>query len=108
MTDQGSLAHVVYFTLKDKSSVKRQALIEACHKYLKPQPGVLFFAAGMRAEGMVREVNDRSFDVALMIVFESHAAHDRYQGDETHDAFIAEPRANWEQVRVFDTAVTAG
>ncbi len=105
MADGNKLAHVVFFTLKDKSPDKQQRLVEACHKYLEPQPGVLFFAAGTRAEGLVREVNDREFDVALMIVFESRAAHDRYQEDETHDAFIAEQRENWEQVRVFDSQV---
>jgi hypothetical protein len=105
MADGSKLAHVVFFTLNDKSPDKQQSLVEACRKYLKPQPGVLFFAAGTRAEGLVREVNDCKFDVALMIVFESRAAHDRYQEDATHDAFIVAQRENWEQVRVFDSEV---
>jgi hypothetical protein len=105
MADNTKLAHTVFFTLKDKSLEKQQRLIKACHKYLKPQPGVVFFAAGTREGELAREVNDRDFDVTLMILFESRAAHDRYQEDETHDVFIAEQRDNWEQVRVFDTRV---
>ncbi len=103
MAESSKLAHTVFFTLKDKSPEKQQSLVEACQKYLKPQPGVLFFAAGIRDGELAREVNDRNFDVALIILFESRAAHDRYQNDNKHDAFIAEQRDNWERVRVFDT-----
>ena len=105
MANNTKLAHAVFFTLKDKSPEKQKRLVEACRKYLEPQPGVLVFAAGTRDQELVREVNDRDFDVTLMILFESRAAHDRYQEDETHDVFIAEQRDNWEQVRVFDTRV---
>jgi hypothetical protein len=47
-------------------------------------------------------VNDRDFDVALQVMFSDRAAHDRYQTDERHLAFIAENKANWQRVRVFD------
>ena len=47
--------------------------------------------------------NDRDYDVALTIVFESHAAHDIYQTAERHEAFIAENATEWAKVRVFDT-----
>ena len=76
MADTTKLAHAVFFTLKDKSPEKQQRLIEACHKYLEPQPGVLVFVAGTRDGELAREVNDRNFDVTLMILFESRAAHD--------------------------------
>jgi hypothetical protein len=46
-----------------------------------------------------------SFDVALVLVFESQAAHDRYQEAPRHNQFIAEQSANWAQVRVFDALV---
>jgi hypothetical protein len=101
MADQ--IAHVVFFTLKDKSPERQQSLIEACNKYLKPQPGVLSFSSGVREADLQREVNDTEFDVSLMLVFESREAHDRYQADAAHDAFIAEQKENWAQVRVFDS-----
>jgi len=50
-------------------------------------------------------VNDRDFDVALHILFQDQAAHDRYQDDARHHQFIAENQANWKKVRVFDSVV---
>jgi hypothetical protein len=47
-------------------------------------------------------VNDRDYDVALTIVFESHAAHDVYQTAPRHEQFIAENATDWAKVRVFD------
>lgn len=103
MSDAGQLSHHVYFTLKDKSAEKKAELVEACHKYLKPQPGVVFFSVGGRVPDLSREVNDASFDVSLAIVFDSRESHDTYQVDATHDVFVAEQKDNWEQVRVFDS-----
>ena len=70
------LAHNVYFTLHDNSVATRQRLVDACHKYLSGHPGTLFFAAGVLAPGLERPVNDRGFDVALHVVFDSRTAHD--------------------------------
>ena len=98
------LVHNVYFALKDKSAPARQKLLAACRKYLTPHPGIVFFACGTLAEELKREVNDRDFDVGLHIVFESQAAHDRYQVADLHNQFIEENKSNWAKVRVFDSA----
>jgi hypothetical protein len=97
------LAHNVFFSLKERTPAARQRLIEACHKYLKPHPGVVFFAAGSLADDLAREVNDRDFDVSLHVVFDSRASHDKYQTAELHLKFIAENQASWAKVRVFDS-----
>ncbi len=99
------LAHHVYFTLHDNSPAARQKLVDACRKYLAGHAGQVWFAAGNRAAELNREVNDRDFDVALMVVFQSQADHDRYQQAELHLRFIAENRTNWKQVRVFDSCL---
>ena len=65
----------------------------------------MFFAAGVRAEEMAREVNDRGFDVGLHVYFRDQAAHDAYQDHPRHQQFIAEMSANWKSVRVFDSWV---
>ena len=65
----------------------------------------IFFAAGVRAEEMAREVNDRAFDVSLHVYFRDKAAHDAYQEHPRHKQFIAEMSANWKTVRVFDSWV---
>jgi hypothetical protein len=97
------LVHNVYFTLKDSSETAREKLLDSCRKYLTNHPGTVFFACGVLAEELKREVNDRGFHVGLHIVFESQAAHDAYQVAARHEEFISENRDNWKQVRVFDS-----
>ena len=99
------LAHNVYFTLSDASESAKRSLVDACKKYLTDHPGTVFFACGTLATEFDRPVNDRGFDVALHIVFESKADHDAYQEAPRHDQFIAENKANWKTVRVFDSIV---
>ncbi len=95
------LSHAVYFQLKDRSPAAVRSLVEACEKYLSGHPGTVSFWVGTCAS-YDRQVNDRDFDVALEIVFESHAAHDIYQTADRHDQFIAEQATGWAKVRVFD------
>jgi hypothetical protein len=100
-----ALAHDVYFTLRDASPEAKQKLVDACRLYLTGHEGTVFFAAGVRAEEMAREVNDRGFDVGLHVYFRDKAAHDAYQDHPRHQRFIAEMSANWKAVRVFDSWV---
>ncbi|HYN04291.1 MAG TPA: Dabb family protein [Vicinamibacteria bacterium] len=100
-----SLAHDVYFTLRDASPEAKQKLVDACRLYLTGHEGTVFFAAGVRAEEMTREVNDLGFDVGLHVYFRDKAAHDAYQDHPRHQQFIAEMNANWKTVRVFDSWV---
>lgn len=97
------LAHNVFFTLHDSSPEAIQQMVDACHKYLKDHPGVVFFAAGTCAEDLARPVNDRMFHVALHVVFDTRDNHDLYQTAPTHLQFIEENREKWKQVRVFDS-----
>jgi hypothetical protein len=99
------LAHNVFFKCKDSSPAKVQELVDACHKYLNVQPGIVFFAAGPIDATLTREVNDRDWDVGLHLVFVDRDAHDAYQSDATHNQFIAEMKGNWAKVRVFDSLV---
>ena len=99
------LSHDVYFSLKDNSPEARKKLVDACKKYLTKHPGEVFFAAGTLAEDLKRPVNDRDFDVALHIVFQDQASHDKYQDDKRHKEFIEENKDNWKKVRVFDSVV---
>jgi hypothetical protein len=99
------LAHNVYFSLSDNSEAAKQRMVTACKHYLSGHPGTVFFAAGMLAEAYSRPVNDRAFDVALLVVFQTEADHDAYQKAERHLKFIAENKANWKEVRVFDSTV---
>ncbi len=101
------LAHNVYFSLKDKSEAAKTAMVVACKKYLADHPGVVFFAAGTLVAELDRPVNDRDFDIALHVIFDTKASHDLYQTAPMHLQFIAENREGWEKVRVFDSYVEA-
>jgi hypothetical protein len=96
------LSHAVYFTLKNRTPEAAAKLVASCQRHLTGHPGTVFFSAGTCAAEYDREVNDRGYDVALTIVFESHAAHDVYQTAPRHEQFIAENATDWAKVRVFD------
>jgi hypothetical protein len=68
------LAHDVFFTLKNPSLATRQKLVYACKKNLADHPSLLSFASGVLVETLDREVNDRTFDVGLHIVFADQEA----------------------------------
>ena len=96
------LSHAVYFTLKNRTPEAAAKLVASCQQHLTGHPGTVFFSAGTCAAEYDREVNDRDYDVALTIVFESHAAHDVYQTAPRHEQFIAENATDWAKVRVVD------
>jgi hypothetical protein len=101
------LAHSVFFSLTDRSDAAVRKMLDACRNYLSSHPGILFFACGTPNQELARPVNDRDFDVALHIVFESVEAHDSYQDAPLHHQFISENKPNWKQVRVFDANLDA-
>ncbi len=105
---QPMLAHNVFFALNDPSDAARNQLVQACHQYLSKHPGTVFYACGALAQELRREVNDLDFDVALHLVFASQAAHDAYQAAPLHNQFVAENKATWKKVRVFDSFVAQG
>jgi hypothetical protein len=96
------LAHIVYFTLRDGTPAAQQKLADACRRYLKEIPGIVFSAVGTPTPDLARPVNIRDFHVGLHIVFASRKAHDDYQVHPGHQRFIAENKETWQQVRVFD------
>jgi hypothetical protein len=102
------LAHIVFFELKEPTDAAREKLIAGCKEYLSGHEGAVYFSVGSRAEELDREVNDKTFHVALHIVFANKAAHDRYATHERHLEFIEECKDLWSNVRVFDSYLVAG
>jgi hypothetical protein len=49
-----------------------------------------------------RPVVDASYDFAITAVFADMAAHDAYQVDPVHKAFVAAFKASWERVQIYD------
>ena len=95
------LAHIVFFTLKDRSDAAIDSFIAACRASLTGHPGTIHFSAGPRAQ-LRAPVNDQQFDVAVVLIFETQAAHDAYQSSPRHKQFLADQSPHWTQVRVFD------
>src|SRR5262245_46706135 len=104
MAELRRFAHCVYFQLKDNSRAASDALIAGCDRYLTDHPGTVFYSRGLLSD-CNRPVNDRNFDVALVLIFADRAAHDTYQVADRHHEFITAFRDNWQQVRVFDADV---
>ena len=96
-------AHMVFFTLAEPSEANRDRLVAGCQKHLADHEGVLYFSVGVLAEDLSREVNDKSFHVALHLVFDSRESHDTYQKHPRHLAFVAENKALWSKVKVYDS-----
>ena len=101
--EEPQLAHMVFFKLAESNPANQKKLVAACNKHLKGHEGTVYFSAGILAEDLKREVNVVDFDVALHLVFENRAAHDRYQTHPRHLKFIEENKELWSGVRVFDS-----
>jgi hypothetical protein len=105
MMDEHNLAHNVFFTLKNTSDTAVETLIEDCYKYLKDLPGIVNFSAGRLVTENNRDVNITDYHVGMHVVFINKSYHDQYQDAERHNIFVDRNKANWSQVRVFDTYI---
>ena len=99
------LAHLLFFTLNEQTELARDEFIDACHKHLAGHEGTTHFSVGSRGLDYARPVNDAEFDVAVVLVFDDEASHDRYQASDRHQKFLAENGEKWSRVRVFDALV---
>jgi hypothetical protein len=97
------LAHIVFFSLAEPNDDNREKLVEGCKKYLDKHDGVVYFGVGVNAPEYNREVNDRDYDVALHLVFETAKHQDTYQTHPRHVKFVEECQGMWKKVRVFDS-----
>ncbi len=102
------LAHMVFFTLKERTDDSRKAFVALCDKYLSGHPGVAYYSVGTIAEDAIEPgVGVKDFDVALHLVFEDKAAKDTYLKSTRHDGFVAEIKPLVSQVRVYDSYLAA-
>ncbi|MFO0802567.1 MAG: Dabb family protein [Gemmataceae bacterium] len=97
------IGHMVYFKLKDGSPEARKKFIDSCDALLSDHPGTVYYSTGVLAGEFKGQFNDREFDVALTLVFDSKDAHDKYQVSEKHTKFVNDNKAAMEKVRVFDS-----
>ncbi|HEY5228159.1 MAG TPA: Dabb family protein [Opitutaceae bacterium] len=97
------LIHSVYFWLKAGLKPAERSHFKAEVNKLAAVGSVTKAYVGEPAHIAERSVTDRSFDVALTIVFADGAAHDAYQVDPIHLAFVDGNRESWAKVQVYDS-----
>jgi Stress responsive A/B Barrel Domain len=95
--------HSVFFWLKTGLSARERAHFRSEVGKLGSIKTIEKIYIGVPASLAERSVTERSFDVALTIVFRDGAAHDAYQVDPVHLAFVEDNRASWTRVQVFDS-----
>ena len=54
-----------------------------------------------------REIIDRSYSYALVVMFDDEAGHDAYQVAPVHDRFRDSCARLWRQVRIYDAITIA-
>lgn len=97
------LVHTVVFWLrKDLTAAQREAFRNTGLESLRAVPSVSQLFIGSPAPIPPRPVVDASYDFAITAVFADRAAHDAYQIDPVHKAFVADFKANWERVQIYD------
>jgi hypothetical protein len=99
------LAHIVFFTLAERTPENRAKLVANCKKYLDKHEGLTHFSVGVNAPEYDREVNDRDYDVAIHLVFATAKDQNAYQTAPRHLEFIKESKSLWSKVRVFDSYI---
>jgi hypothetical protein len=97
------LVHAVFFWLRPGLSDSEKSVFRSEVKRLSAIRTIEKIFVGKPAGVAEREVTERSFDVALTIVFRDAGAHDAYQVDPVHLAFIERNKDSWTRVQVFDS-----
>jgi hypothetical protein len=97
------LVHSVYFWLKPDIAPAKRAGFRTEVEKLAAIPTIEKIYIGGPASLAVRSVTDRSFDLALTILFKDAAAHDAYQVHPIHAAFVETNKESWSQVQVYDS-----
>lgn len=95
--------HVVLFTVKPATPDDRiDAQVADAYTLLATIPTVRHIQSGRREQAMQREVNNREFEIGLVVHFDDKAGHDVYAAHETHLAYVEKHKAIWAKVEVSD------
>jgi len=97
------LIHSVYFWLKSGLTAAERSHFKAEVGKLAAVGSISQIYVGEPAKIAERSVTDRSFDVALTIIFADGPSHDAYQVDPIHLAFVSGNTETWTKVQVYDS-----
>jgi len=97
------LFHNVYFWLKPELTPAQRAEFRRGVESLAGIKAVAKVDVGVPAPTGDRPVIERSYDVALIVQCRDLAAHDAYQVDPLHLAFVANFKTYWTRVQIYDS-----
>lgn len=95
------LVHSVFFWLKPELTEVERAAFRAGVESLKGISAVEAVYIGTPAP-TDRPVIDRSYDLGLTVLMKDMAAHDAYQVDPLHTAFVQQFSGHWQRVVIYD------
>ena len=96
------LVHSVYFWLKPDLTPAQRDDFRRGVETLAGIPCVEKVYVGRPAAVPDRPVVDKSFGVALTVICKDVAAHNAYQSDPIHLAFIERWKPYWTRVQIYD------
>ena len=96
------LVHTVLFWLKDDLSDTQRSDFAAGLNSLTLIESAEAVYVGTPAATAERPVIDTSYDYCLTVIAKDVAAHDVYQIDPRHTAFIEQFKPYWTQVKIYD------
>jgi hypothetical protein len=97
------LFHCVYFWLKPDLTAAQRADFLRGVETLKGIRSVTRITVGGPAGTTARAVVEKSFDCALIVECRDVAAHDAYQVDPIHLAFVEKCKGYWNRVQIYDS-----
>lgn len=95
------LVHSVFFWLKPDLDEEQRRAFRAGVDALAEIGAASAVYVGTPA-ATDRPVIDKSYDLALTVVLKDMAAHDAYQDDPIHTAFVEQFGGYWDRVVIYD------
>lgn len=96
------LVHTVLFWLKEDLDETGRAEFVKGLESLRGIKSAESVHIGTPSNTPERPVIDRSYDYCLTVLLQDLDAHDEYQEDALHTAFLEEFRPYWQTVRIYD------
>lgn len=97
------LVHSVFFWLrKDLTPAERETFFKEGLESLRPIGSVSSLHIGAPAAIAPRPVVDSSYDFSITALFQDVAAHNAYQVDPVHVAFVERFKSFWTRVQIYD------
>jgi len=96
------LVHTVYFWLRKDLDADQCTDFRISLETMYQIKHAEAMYIGTPANTAERPVLDSSYDFALTVLLKDIAAHDAYQADPLHQAFLTGNKALWEQVKIYD------